>query len=44
VSTDLGSKDRTLQAISAGDYITVTVKDGNFRVFGGLPYPGFRHG
>ena len=22
----------------------VIVKDGNFRVFGGLPKPGFRHG
>ena len=48
-----GKYDRTLQAISAvdcispfGSYIlTENVVDGggNFRIFGGLPKPGFRH-
>ena len=45
----------TLQAISAVDCNSAPfgssflsenfiVRDGNFRVFGGLPKPGFRHG
>jgi hypothetical protein len=47
--------DRTLQSISAVDCISspfghsilsenVVVKDGNLRIFSGLPQPGFRHG
>ena len=51
----LGKYYRTLQAIFAVDCNTapfgssilaenVIVSDGDFRVFGGFPKPGFRHG